>query len=194
MPQVIAASTRFRRTVPVLLLTDLQVEHAIANRRYSIDNAGLIAAGCRRLLETARSGRFPVAHFRRLHGSAFFNPAGQFADWLEPLRPWPNEMVYEHELPSCYSCEAFSRFFGHVRDATFVLAGFGANYTGLATAIDAFSRGHIVRFVADASGSYGETSHATHPSVCGLIGQFAEVIDLETALGSLVERDLTGVA
>ncbi|HZB38365.1 MAG TPA: isochorismatase family protein [Beijerinckiaceae bacterium] len=191
MAQVIAASTRFRRVVPVLLLTDLQLEHAIAGRHYSIADAGAVLEGCKRLLTAARAAQLPIAHFRRLQESPFFNPAGQFADWLEPVRPWPNEMVFEHDLPSCYSCEAFTRFFGHVRDPLFFLAGFGANYTGLATAIDAYSRGHRIRFVGEAAGSYGAVAH---DSVCGLIGEFADLIDIPAAFETFERRELHGVA
>jgi nicotinamidase-related amidase len=192
LSHVIAASTRFRRAVPVLVLTDLQVEHTVAGRHYAVAGAEAVVEGCKRLLGAARAAQLPIAHFRRLQDSPFFNPAGQFVDWLDPFRPWPNrEMVFEHDLPSCYSCEAFTRFFGHVHEPLFFLAGFGANYTGLATAIDAFSRGHRLRFVGEASGSYAAVPHE---AVCGIIAEFADVIDIGTAVAAFERRDLSRAA
>ena len=191
MPQVIAASSRFRRAVPVLVMMDLQTEHTVEGRPYSIAAAEAVVERCGALLDGARSAQVPVAHFRRVEQSPFFNPAGALADWVDAVRPWPSEMVFEHDLPSCYSCDAFTRFFAHVRDPLFYLAGFGANYTGIATALDAFTRGHDVRFVADAAGSYGR---APHDAVYSLIAEFADVVDVEAALAILTRREAAGVS
>ena len=189
MPRVISASTRFRRVVPVLLLTDLQLEQTGPGRHH-LAGAEAVLARCQKLLAGARAAQLPIAHFRRLQNSPFFNPAGQFSDWLEPVRPWPSEMVFEHALPSCYSCDGFARFFAHVREPLFFLAGFGANYTALATAIDAFSHGHRINFIADAAGSYGKSSH---DAVCGVMSEFADIVDVSEAIAALERRD-TGAA
>jgi nicotinamidase-related amidase len=191
MPQVIAASSRFRRAVPVLVMTDLQMEHTVEGRPYTVADAEAVVERCGALLDAARAAQIPVAHFRRVEQSPYFNPASALAAWVDVVRPWPSEMVFEHDVPSCYSCEAFTRFFGHVRDPLFYLAGFGANYTGIATAIDAFTRGHDVRFVADASGSYGR---ANHDAVCGVIAEFADLVDVGAALSILARRESAGVS
>ncbi len=105
---VIEAGNRFHRSSPVLILTDLQGEHALSRRRYSVADAGDVMAQCRRVLTSAREAHIPVAHFRRVEHTGFFNPATEIAGWIDDLRPWPGEMVFEHERPSCYSVEAFA--------------------------------------------------------------------------------------
>ena len=174
---IIEAGSRFHRPSPVLVLTDLQPEHEIPGRRYSVADAVEVASQCRRLLTAAREAQLPIAHFRRIEQTGFFNPETPLAGWIDDLRPWPGEMVFEHDRPSCYSVDAFARFIAYVRDPSIIIAGFGANYTILATAIDAFSRGHRVWFVRDATGSYGVGSGLTHAHACGMIAQFAVPLD-----------------
>ncbi len=70
----------------------------------------------------------------------------------------------------------------------------------LATAIDAFSRGHRVWFVREAIGSYGRDAVLTHTHTCRLIEQFAEglnvaqVIDLMSGSAELPGQRQTGRA
>ena len=181
---VIDVGARRRRSTAVLVLTDLQREHAVAGRRHAVEGADRVAAACGALLVAAREARFPVAHFRRVGRDFYFHPQTAMSDWLDAVRPRPDEMVFEHELPSCYSCEAFARFMAYVREPLIVLAGFGANYTALATAIDAYSRGHHVRLVQDASGCIAGARY-THEGVTDLIGDFAELTDTREALAMI---------
>jgi nicotinamidase-related amidase len=114
--------------------------------------------------------------------TSFFNAATELADWIDDLRPLPGEMVFEHELPSCYSVDAFADFIAYIRDPSLIIAGFGANYTVLATAIDGFSRGHRIWFVREATGSYGLSGGLTHAHTCQLIEQFGAGLDVGQAI------------
>jgi nicotinamidase-related amidase len=182
--KVISAAHRFREPRPVLVLFDLQKLHLGGSRPYAVKDASSVMEGCKRLLTAARRFGIPIAHTKRVEADACFNPESPLTSWVEECRPTPYEMIYEHTAPSAYSVETFSRFFDHVQSPLIVLAGFGANYTGLATAIDGFSRGHQVWFVNDASGSYDGNASISHAPVCSIISQFAEVTDLETVLSA----------
>lgn len=186
-PRVIPAAHRFREPLPVLVLLDLQKQHLAGGPQHTVRNAAAVVDGCQRLLAAARTSGIPVAHTKRLEGDAFFNPESPLTDWVAECRPSPHEMLYEHTAPSIYSVQSFARFFEHIQSPLIVLAGFGASYTGLATAIDGFSRGHQIWFVGDASGSCGSTA-VNHEPVCNIIGQFADVIDLSSALSRFQDR------
>src|SRR5262249_51795904 len=91
--------------------------------------------------------------------------------------PLTSEMVFERSKPSCYANREFSHAMteagGH-----FVLAGFSAEAGCLATAVEAFHRGHRVTFLADASASLGLNQIAAtqvHETVTQLIGLYGEV-------------------
>lgn len=185
---VVQAPRRFRESLPILVLLDLQRQHVFGHGRLLIHNAAAVTAACRCLLEVARENGIPVAHVRRLAAAPVFNPESPLTSWLDECRPTAHEMVYEHIAPSCYSVQCFSRFFEHIEDPLIVLAGFSANFTGLATVIDGFSRGHRLRFVPDASGSYDGEHGVQHDVICNLIGQFAELTELQPTLDMLTRR------
>lgn len=185
--KVISAAHRFREPLPVLVLLDMQKQHLDGSPQFVVRDAASVVAGCKKLLAAARTIGIPIAHTKRLEGDPFFNPESPLTDWVAECRPTPHEMLYEHTAPSIYSVPSFSRFFEHIQSPLIVLAGFGASYTALATAIDGFSRGHRIWFVGDASGSCGWTA-VNHEPVCNIIGQFAEIIDLSSALTRFQER------
>jgi nicotinamidase-related amidase len=185
--KVISAAHRFREPLPVLVLLDMQKQHLAGSPQHVVGNAASVVDGCQKLLAVARTTGIPVAHTKRLEGDTFFNPESPLTDWVAECRPIPHEMLYEHTAPSIYSVQSFARFFEHIQSPLIVLAGFGASYTGLATAIDGFSRGHRIWFVGDASGSGGGAA-IDHRPVCTIIGQFADIIDLSSALTRFQER------
>lgn len=169
------------RAAPLLILVNMQREHVVPGRRYRVRDDDTVRMSCLTLLRGAREAGLPVAHFRRVGRGLFFNPGDRFSSWVEDFVPRPSEMVFEHEAPSCFSCEAFERMIAYMHEPSLVLAGFGAEYTGLATSIDAFARGYRVRFVPEASGA----SLVRSDSLTPLIGQFAEPTALGGALALL---------
>ena len=86
-------------------------------------------------------------------------------------------MVFERGKPSCYANREFAHAMteggGH-----FVLAGFSGEAGCLATAVEAFHRGHRVTYLADASASLGLNqipAPTVHKTVAQLIGLYGEV-------------------
>jgi nicotinamidase-related amidase len=109
--------------------------------------------------------------------SPFFNPALSYSHWIPGFEPLTSEMVFERSMPSCYA----NREFGHamtVSGGHVVLAGFSGEAGCLATAVEAFHRGHSVTYLADASASLGLNqipAASVHETVVELIGLYGEV-------------------
>jgi nicotinamidase-related amidase len=163
--------------IPTLVLLDLQQEYIASPRLYSIPQADVALQNCRRALAHARELGFPVAFLRMVGQSAFFNPVLSYSRWIPGFEPLTSEMVFERGMPSCYANREFSHAMteggGH-----FVLAGFSGEAGCLATAVEAFHRGHSVTYLADASASLGLNdipAASVHETVVELIGLYAEV-------------------
>ena len=117
-------------------------------------NAEPALENCRLALTHSRRMGFPVAFLRMVGRSPFFNPALSYSHWIPGFEPLTSEMVFERSKPSCYANREFAHAMteggGH-----FVLAGFSGEAGCLATAVEAFHRGHSVTYLADASASLG---------------------------------------
>lgn len=163
--------------IPTLVLLDLQQEYTASPRLYSVPKADSAIENCRSALAHARALGFPVAFFRMVGRSPFFNPALSCSHWIPGFKPLTSEMVFERSMPSCYA----NREFGHVMSESgghFVLAGFSGEAGCLATALEAFHRGHSMTYLADASASLGLNqipATSVHETVVELIGLYAEV-------------------
>lgn len=160
-----------------LVLLDLQQESIAASKLYSIPKAEAAIENCRWALAHAREMGFPVAFLRMVGRAPFFNPMLSYSHWIPGFEPLTSEMVFERSMPSCYA----NREFGHVMTESgghFVLAGFSGETGCLATAIEAFHRGHSVTYLADASASRGVNqipAASVHETVVELIGLYGEV-------------------
>jgi nicotinamidase-related amidase len=163
--------------IPTLVLLDLQREYIAAPRLHASPTAEAAIENCRRALAHAREMGFPVAFLRMAGRSPFFNPMPSYSHWIPGFEPLTSEMVFERSMPSCYA----NREFGHVMTESgghFVLAGFSGEAGCLATAIEAFHRGHGVTWLADASASLGLNripAASVHETVAELIGLYGEV-------------------
>jgi nicotinamidase-related amidase len=161
--------------VPTLVLVDLQREYIASPRVLAIDEAKGALANCRAALSHARAMGFPVAYVRWINRSSLFNAATPFSRWIEGFEPHGVDMIFERNRPSCYASADFAEVMGE-GGGNFVLAGFAGEAACLATAIDAFHRGHTVTFLTDASASHAldEASasdvHRVVSSVIGLYG------------------------
>ena len=163
--------------IPTLVLLDLQQEYTAAPRLFSLPEADAALENCRLALTHARRVGLPVAFLRMIGQSPFFNPVLSYSNWISGFEPLTSEMVFERSKPSCYAnrefAHAMSEGGGH-----FVLAGFSGEAGCLATAVDAFHRGHRVTYLADASASHDLDRIAAptvHETVTQLIGLYGDV-------------------
>ena len=164
-------------SIPTLVLLDLQREQGASPRWFAIPQAEAALDNCRLALAHSRQRGLPVAFLRMTGRSACFDPASSWSSWIEGFEPLTSEMVFERSKPSCYA----NREFAHAMTEAgghFVLAGFSGEAGCLATAVEAFHRGHRVTFLADASASLGLNQIAAtqvHETVAQLIGLYGEV-------------------
>jgi nicotinamidase-related amidase len=163
--------------IPTLVLLDMQQEYIASPRLHSIPDAEAALENCRLALMHSRGLGLPVAFLRMIDKSPFFNPVLSYSGWIPGFEPLTSEMVFERSKPSCYANREFAHAMteggGH-----FVLAGFSGEAGCLATAVEAFHRGHRVTYLADASASHGLDripARAVHKTIAHLIGLYGEV-------------------
>jgi nicotinamidase-related amidase len=165
------------RLIPTLVLVDLQQEYIASPRLFSIPGLDPVLENCRAVLAHCRQIGIPVAFVRMVGSSPFFNPALSYSNWIPGFEPLTSEMVFERSKPSCYANSEFANAMA-VGGGHFVLAGFSGEGACLATAMEAFHRGHNVTFLADASASRSLADiEATkvHETVAELVGLYADV-------------------
>jgi nicotinamidase-related amidase len=163
--------------IPTLVLLDLQQEYIAAPRLFSLPEAEAALENCRLALTHARRVGLPVAFLRMIGQSPFFNPVLSYSNWISGFEPLTSEMVFERSKPSCYANREFAHAMGE-GGGHFVLAGFSGEAGCLATAVDAFHRGHRVTYLADASASHDLDRIAApivHETVTQLIGLYGDV-------------------
>jgi nicotinamidase-related amidase len=167
---------------PCLVLIDMQKEYVTEQRLMAMPEAKAALANCRAVLHHARSTGFPIAHVRQLSRSPFFNPTTEFSGWIEDFQPIGADMVFDRNLPSCYTNKQFADLMdscgGH-----FIIAGFAGETACLSTAIDAYHRHHHFTFLADASASHrlGKFSATSvHDMITAIIGAYGRILDTDT--------------
>ena len=164
--------------VPTVVLVDLQQEYVAAPRRMAVPDASAALTQCSRLLAHARAMGFPVAFMKRVTHAPFFNAATRFSQWIEGFSPLATEMVFERELPSCYSNDDFACVMNEGAGVNIVLAGFAGESACLSTVIDAYHRGHRLTFLSDASASHAietVTASNVHSLLSKVLGLYATV-------------------
>lgn len=179
--------------IPTLVLVDLQEEYLASSRALAIPDATGALENCRVALQHARSRGYPVAYSRWLGHAPYFNPATRFSRWIEGFEPSGSDIIFERSLPSCYASEHFDEVMTY-GGGDFVVAGFAGEVACLATAIDAFHRGHRMTFLADASASHpieGTPAKDVHKFVTDLITIWAGVTDTEGWVQSTTPRART---
>jgi nicotinamidase-related amidase len=168
--------------IPTLVLLDMQQEYIASPRLYSIPDVEVALENCRLALLHARRLGLPIAFLRMIDKAPFFNPLLSYSNWIAGFEPLTSEMVFERSKPSCYANREFAHAMteggGH-----FVLAGFSGEAGCLATAVEAFHRGHRVTYLADASASHGLNripAPSVHKTVAQLIGLYGDVTTTES--------------
>src|SRR4029077_9158143 len=164
--------------VQTLVLVDLQQEYIAAPRVLALEETKSALANCRAALAHARALGLPVAFARWIDRTPLFNRASRFSRWIEGFEPHGVDMIFERNRPSCYASSDFAEVMSG-GGGSFVLAGFAGEAACLATAIDAYHRGHTVTFLADASASHALDDIAAndvHRVVSSVAGLYGEVI------------------
>ena len=103
------------------------------------------------MLGYARRNRWPVAHSLFVRAGGPMRVSGRMACPVDGFEPLVREMVFERNTLSAYGHTAFADLMQR-RTGAILVVGLGASLTFMATAFDAFERGHRLIVVADALG------------------------------------------
>ncbi len=133
--------------IQTLVLVDLQQEYIASPRVLALEETKGALANCRAALAHARAMGLPVAFVRWIDRTPLFNKATRFSRWIEGFEPHGVDMIFERNRPSCYASADFAEVMSS-GGGSFVLAGFAGEAACLATAIEAFHRGHTVTYLA----------------------------------------------
>jgi nicotinamidase-related amidase len=170
----------------------MQQEYLAKPRLLAISEIDRALDNCRKVLDHSRRIGLPVAFFRMLNDSAFFNRATPFVRWIEGFEPCRNEMVFERGSPSCYSCEPFAALVNQSRGGI-VLAGFAGESACLSTLIDGFHRNHRVTYLCDASASHAledMSADDVQRAVSRISGLYADVYETTDWIAATSPRKL----
>jgi nicotinamidase-related amidase len=175
-----------------ILLIDLQAEYVSDGRAFVLPDVSSHLANCKRLLDFARQRRFPIIHFRRFTDGAFFNRETKFSRWIEGFEPKPNELFFEREKASCYGASSFENYLKSQRNPALMIAGFTAEFSCMATIIDAYHRDQSVFLLGDASPctQIGERQpDQCQEFILQIISLYCDVISTDEAIGRLDNVD-----
>lgn len=154
------------RAAPLLVCLDLQ-RVFVRKGPLHAPHASAALVHCRRVLSAARARRWQVTHcyLKRQGGPLYFG--SDDARPIEGFEPMRLEPVLERSTLSAYGHEAFHPLMDSGAGNGVLVIGLSASLTFVATAIDAFERGH--RFVVAAEALAGqegsEASAQEHESV-----------------------------
>lgn len=167
------------RSMATLVLVDLHHGVSTGPRESSYQKSAGALVKCRAALRHARSAGLPVAFVRRIDPAATLRQLNRYPRWIEGFEPARSDMVFDRQLPSCYASAEFADMMNHV-GGNYVLAGLFGESSCLATAVDAFHRGHRFTYLADASASqpFDDIPGAElHRAVSRIISLYGNVVD-----------------
>ena len=176
--------------IQTLVLVDLQQEYIASPRVLALEETKGALANCRAALAHARACGLPVAFVRWIDRTPLFNKASRFSRWIEGFEPHGVDMIFERNRPSCYASADFAEVMTE-GGGNFVLAGFAGEAACLATAIEAFHRGHEVTYLADASASHALDETAAgdvHRVVSNIVGLYGRVTATDTWIADTSRR------
>ena len=159
----------------LLVMVDLQEknrEELIKDRPSDLRRSML---NCELAIRHARNLVLPIA-FTRPSGIAGVTEGDGHSAWIKGFEPKRSDMVFERPQPSCYANQLFEDVASRIEH--FVIGGL-AEVACLATAIDAWHRGHHVTFLTDASvsrGRHNTDSRAVHSLTTKAIELFANAV------------------
>ncbi len=161
-------------------------------------NSGELAAvldNCRTVLAHARALKLPVAFLRQTAPARSMLETHHYPIWIKGFEPRRSDMVFDRELPSCYSSPEFA-WMSERTKKNFVLAGLSAEMSCLSTAVDAFHRRHQVTYLSDAcycGSSQYFAARELQTGVAAVLSLYGAVSDTHTWI-SMSTEDLAVVA
>lgn len=195
MRQINPALYRRPRSVPVLVLVDMQQEYEIAGRPLALPSIGPALSNCRLALDHARESGIQVAYVRWI-GAPLFQAGTRFARWIQGFEPQGCDMIFDRDRPSCYASPAFADVMER-GCPPLVIAGFAGEAACLATAIDGYHRGQDITFLSDASASHGLDGIAAadiHRSVSAVLRSFGDVMNTQAWIAASTPFGATAFA
>ncbi|MBV8977659.1 MAG: isochorismatase family protein [Alphaproteobacteria bacterium] len=171
---------RHVRAAPPLVFVDM-VRHEIdPEPGFGEAESGPVLARCRQLLREARSRHWPIAFVRSAMRSVpGFASAG--ARWIDGFEPRRCDMVFERHGASCYSSDEFARAMD-AAGRVYIVAGFSADNSCLATLMDAPLNNHFVGVVQDAAATRplpGLDAAESHRAVIAVSSRYATILSTE---------------
>lgn len=117
------------RSPSLLICCDLQNGHCQpGERRFMVDFEFTVSA-CGTLVKMWRGKGWPVAHLKRIFDSGWFPRSQPSLDWIRSVSPQPDELTFEHYLPSAYSSARYADDMRGMREMSCILAGFSLDGT-----------------------------------------------------------------
>ncbi|MEL7045579.1 MAG: cysteine hydrolase family protein [Pseudomonadota bacterium] len=179
---------------PALLIIDMQKGMVLESvgRRNNPDAERNIE----RLLHAWRERDAPIVHIRhmsRTPGSPFW-PGQVGAEFQQPLAPLNGEYVVEKNVPDALINTGLERWLRVRAIGRLLIVGVSTNNSVEATARTAGNLGFDTRVVSDATFAFdrvdyqgiSRTAADLHAfSLANLAGEYAQIVDTETALGDL---------
>jgi len=168
------------RAAPPLVFVDMLRHELDPETGFSEAEFGPVLARCRLLLAEARSRHWPVAFVRSAARSAPGFPSSG-SRWIDGFEPRRCDMVFDRTGNSCYS----SGEFGRAMDAAgrvYVVAGFSADKTCLATLMEAPDNNHFAGLVQDATATRplpGQDAAESHRAVIAVSSRYATILTAE---------------
>lgn len=160
----------------LLVMVDLQRGNYDDLAHDDAHNLARSLKNCVCAIQHARALGMPIAFTRRISRSG---PSGQLrrSSWIAGFEPKRSDMVFESSQASCFANRLFDDVVSQI--GGFAIAGLMAEQVCLATAIDAFHRGHPVSFLSDASACRSRENadaRAVHHLTTNVMSLFADPI------------------
>jgi nicotinamidase-related amidase len=157
---------------PLLLCLDMQRGFLEPGPLHAPNAPRALVHG-RRMLGHARERRWRIAHCFRKAASGPSPMTANAARPIDGFEPRVREMVFERKSLSAYGDADFATLMNQT-SAGALVTGLSASLTILATAIDAFERGHRLIFAGDAlAGLVGSEANASaHEAVARDVARF----------------------
>lgn len=170
---------------PLLVLIDVLREYIELGRPLRLDSIEKSLFRLARVLEHARQHRWSIAHVRWRQEYMLFNENQCFSEFISGFRPLGNEMVFCKPVASAYSSADFVSMMNTRGGEGVYIAGYQGPSACLATLVDGHSRGHRLKFIADASSSpriQGADEATAHEYLVNFVRHYGEVMYSEDVI------------
>jgi nicotinamidase-related amidase len=178
------------RALPTLLLIDMHrdVSDLVEPGVQAFSSEAI--TNCRSVLRHARACGIPVAFTRRVEPPANMLTSTAYPRWIEGIEPNRWDMVFDRQLPSCYTSAEFREVAEEI-GGNYVIAGRFAELACLSTAIDALHHDHRPVVLSDALMCAPQEDLAPaamlRATVC-ILSKYAETVGTQSWIRSTSRR------